>query len=56
MDLINGALDVASNPRHSKWVSRTLLAADAILCILIVAKIPCTTLTVKTLSQQARLD
>lgn len=41
MDLYHQAIDLASNPKHIKWLSPLLLLADAIFCALIIWKIPC---------------
>ena len=41
MGLYHQTLDLASNPKHAKWLSPLLLLADAALCILIIWKIPC---------------
>jgi hypothetical protein len=39
--LIDFGLDLATNPKHLRWLCPLLLAADAILCVLIVWKVPC---------------
>jgi len=36
------AVDLATNPQHTKWLSLALFALDAILCSLIIWKVPCT--------------
>lgn len=41
MDLYNRAIDIAVNPKHTRWLSPLLLVADACLCVLIIWKIPC---------------
>lgn len=41
MDLYHQAIDLASNPKHTRWLSPLLLLADAVLCALIIWKIPC---------------
>ena len=41
MDLYYRAIDLASNPKHTRWLSPLLLLADAALCALIIWKIPC---------------
>ena len=41
MDLYNRAIDIASNPKHTRWLSPLLLVADACFCVLIIWKIPC---------------
>jgi hypothetical protein len=34
-------LGVAIDPKHMKWLAPLLLAVDAVLCALIIWKIPC---------------
>ncbi len=41
MDLYKKGLDLAINPKHTRWLSPLLLAADAVLCALIIGKNPC---------------
>ena len=41
MDLYNRAIDIAVNPKHTRWLSPVLLVADACLCVLIIWKVPC---------------
>lgn len=41
MDLYHQAIDLASKPKHTRWLSPVLLVADALLCALIIWKIPC---------------
>ena len=41
MHLYNQAIDLASNPKHTRWLSPLLLLADAALCALVIWKIPC---------------
>ena len=41
MDLYRRAIDIASSPRHARWLSPLLISGDAVLCSLIVWKIPC---------------
>jgi alpha-1,3-mannosyltransferase len=41
MDLYQLAVDVATNPRHSRWIAPLLILADAILCGLVIWRIPC---------------
>lgn len=33
--------DVLVNPRHAKWLGPVLVALDAVLCGLIILKVPC---------------
>ncbi|KAF2268831.1 Lethal(2)neighbour of Tid protein, partial [Lojkania enalia] len=42
MSLINQGLDIARNPKHTRWISPFLLVVDASLCGLIIWKIPYT--------------
>ena len=41
MGLYHQAIDLASNPKYTKWLSPLLLVADAAFCVLIIWKIPC---------------
>ena len=41
MHLYNQAIDLAANPKHTRWLSPLLLFADAALCALVIWKIPC---------------
>ena len=41
MDLYYNTTDLASNPKHTRWLSPLLLLADAAFCALIIWKIPC---------------
>ncbi len=41
MDLYKKGIDLAINPKHTRWLSPLLLVADAVLCALIIWKIPC---------------
>ncbi|MCJ1455148.1 dolichyl-P-Man:Man(5)GlcNAc(2)-PP-dolichol alpha-1,3-mannosyltransferase [Mycoblastus sanguinarius] len=52
MDLYNQAIDLASNPKHTRWLSPLLLVADACLCALIIWKIPYTEIDWKAYMQQ----
>lgn len=42
MSLLTQALDIATNPRNTKWIAPLLLVADAGLCGLIIDKVACT--------------
>ncbi|KAF2121101.1 Lethal(2)neighbour of Tid protein [Lophiotrema nucula] len=42
MLLINQGLDIARNPKHTRWLSPVLLVADAVLSGLIIWKVPYT--------------
>jgi alpha-1,3-mannosyltransferase len=35
------AIDLATNPVHSRWQSPILLLVDAALCFVIIWKVPC---------------
>jgi alpha-1,3-mannosyltransferase len=39
--LYGQAIDLAINPQHTKWLSPALFALDAVLCSLIIWKVPC---------------
>lgn len=39
--LYGRAIDLASNPAHSRWQSPILLLLDALLCLVIIRKVPC---------------
>ena len=41
MDFYHQAIDLASNPKHTRWLSPLLLLTDAVFCALIIWKIPC---------------
>lgn len=41
MDLYGQVTDLLSNPKHNKWLSPLLLALEALLCTLIIWKVPC---------------
>jgi len=40
--LYNFSIDIATDPKHTLWLSYILLIADALLCVLIIEKVPCT--------------
>ena len=42
MDLYLRAIELLRDPKHTRWLSPLLLAADACLCALIIYKVPCT--------------
>ena len=54
MDLYNGAIELATNPKHTRWISPLLVVAEACLCALIIWKIPCK-LSLKLAHAQAEL-
>jgi hypothetical protein len=39
--LYGHAIDLATNPKHTRWQSLVLLAFDALLCGVIILKVPC---------------
>lgn len=39
--LYGRAVDLATNPAHSRWQSPILLIFDALLCLVIIQKVPC---------------
>src|SRR5271154_3117254 len=41
MDTYKAAIDLATNPKHTRWLSPTLIAAEAVLCGCIIWKVPC---------------
>src|SRR2546430_12788731 len=41
MELYHILLDVWSNPEHTRWISPLLFTADAVLCSIVIWKIPC---------------
>jgi alpha-1,3-mannosyltransferase len=42
MELLAQVKDLLTNPKHTRWMCPLLVAADAVLCGLIIWKIPCT--------------
>jgi alpha-1,3-mannosyltransferase len=40
-ELYGRVVDLATNPKHSRWQSPVLLAFDALLCFVIIQKVPC---------------
>ena len=44
MDLLKQALNIAGDPKQTRWICPLLLLADAVLCCLVVWKVPCTCL------------
>ncbi|EEH40388.2 mannosyltransferase [Paracoccidioides lutzii Pb01] len=55
MNIYERAINVATNPKHSKWISSLLLIADIFLCALIVWKVPYTEIDWTTYMQQVSL-
>lgn len=41
MDLLRQALQLAGDPKQTQWVCPLVLLADAVLCGLVVWKVPC---------------
>ena len=41
MDLYKRAIDIARDPKHTRWLAPLLILADTALCALIIWKIPC---------------
>lgn len=41
MDLKHTLRDFCMNPRHTRWVAALLILGDAVLCALIIWKVPC---------------
>ncbi|KAK7554228.1 Lethal(2)neighbour of Tid protein [Phyllosticta citricarpa] len=52
MDLVKKALDISSDPRNARWLCPLLLCADALLCGLIIWKIPYTEIDWKAYMEQ----
>ncbi|KAI9870310.1 MAG: dolichyl-P-Man:Man(5)GlcNAc(2)-PP-dolichol alpha-1,3-mannosyltransferase [Pleopsidium flavum] len=52
MDLYAQTIDLLTNPKHTKWLSPALLAFDALLCALIIWKIPYTEIDWQAYTQQ----
>lgn len=41
MELYRQAIDLATNPKHSRWIANALTAGEAVLCTGILMKVPC---------------
>ena len=41
MDLKRLCCDLLLNPKHTKWIGPLLILGEALLCALIIWKIPC---------------
>lgn len=41
MGLYRQAVDLATNPKHSRWIANALVAGEAVLCTGILMKVPC---------------
>lgn len=41
MDLYQLVADLCRNPKHTRWIAPLLILADAVLCGLIIWKVPC---------------
>ncbi|ORX92176.1 Lethal(2)neighbour of Tid protein [Clohesyomyces aquaticus] len=55
MDLINQGLDIARNPKHTRWIAPLLLIADSVLCGLVIWKIPYTEIDWTTYMQHIEI-
>ncbi|KAL9106125.1 MAG: hypothetical protein Q9227_008825 [Pyrenula ochraceoflavens] len=55
MDLVATAKDLLYNPKHTKWISWALLTGEAVLCPLIIWKVPYTEIDWTTYMQQVSL-
>ncbi|KAF2659164.1 glycosyltransferase family 58 protein [Lophiostoma macrostomum CBS 122681] len=55
MDLINSAIDLATNPKHTRWMYPLLLIADAGLCGVIIEKIPYTEIDWRAYMEQIEI-
>ncbi|OCK83448.1 glycosyltransferase family 58 protein [Lepidopterella palustris CBS 459.81] len=55
MRLIEQVLDLTRNPKHTRWLSPLLLIADAVLCGLIIWRIPYTEIDWKAYMQQIEI-
>jgi hypothetical protein len=55
MDYYNNAVDILTNPKHSRWVTDCLLLGETVLCALIIWKVQCKQMNVNasTLPQLA---
>ena len=42
MEVYQRAVELLRDPKHTRWLSPFLLAADACLCALIIYEVPCT--------------
>jgi hypothetical protein len=40
-DLYQQAINLSTDPKNTRWLSPLLLAVDALLCALIIWKVPC---------------
>lgn len=40
-DILAQGLDILTNPKHTRWIAPLLLAVDAVLCAVVVWKVPC---------------
>lgn len=55
MNLIEQSVDLAGNPKHTRWLSPLLLIADAALCGLIIWKIPYTEIDWQAYMEQVEI-
>ncbi|KAL6719232.1 dolichyl-P-Man:Man(5)GlcNAc(2)-PP-dolichol alpha-1,3-mannosyltransferase [Lecanora helva] len=52
MDIYRRGVDLARDTKHTRWLAPLLLAIDAALCVLIIAKVPYTEIDWKAYMQQ----
>ncbi|KAF2871735.1 Lethal(2)neighbour of Tid protein [Massariosphaeria phaeospora] len=55
MNFINEGLEIARNPKHTRWIYPLLLIADAALCGIIIDRVPYTEIDWKTYMQQIEI-
>ena len=51
---MNTLRDVLTNPKHTKWIAPLLMAGEAVLCALIIWKVPYTEIDWETYMIQVR--
>jgi alpha-1,3-mannosyltransferase len=44
MDAIKRVFQIVRDPKQTRWIAPTLLAADAVLCGFVIWKVPCRSL------------
>lgn len=54
-DILAQGLDILTNPKHTRWIAPLLLAVDAVLCAVVVWKVPYTEIDWQTYNQQIAL-
>lgn len=55
MGVFDLAIDISTNPRHTKWLAALALVGEAVLCALIVLYVPYTEIDWKTYMQHVQL-